>query len=328
MTRFLVVGLLPLLALQAGTLRAGQVVCSSPLFEAGEVRSGAPLAHTFKLTNKGGSAVEVSEVKPSCGCLQPKIDRRRLEPGQSAALTVEVNTLTQPEGPTTWRTVVRFKGGGKEHEVPVFVTAIVLSEVTVRPATLVVYTDTAIGHELTLLDRRPQPLSVKAALTTCPHVKARVSEPARRDGVWRWTVALEVQADCPEGRHEAMLHLHTGDRDYPELKLPFTVVKRSPRRISAIPSAVSLLGTDGQALPARVVLLGCSDEQPVLVEGVEADHPAIRCTWAAGPGPRATLRVQVDRARISGDSLQGSVQVRLSKPVPQTVLIPVRCTLR
>jgi hypothetical protein len=321
------VGLSLALAAPAGALRA-DLRCPEPLFQAGEVRGGAPLVHRFRLLNAGPTPVEVTEVKPGCGCLRPQLDRRVFRPGESGTLTVEVNTLTQPEGPNTWRAVVRLAGGGQA-ELPLFIAAVVVSEVSVRPATLVVYTDTALGHELTLRDRRPRPLTVKAAVTTCPHVRARVSGPRRDEANgWLWSVALEVQAGCPEGRHEAMLHLHTADPTYAELKVPFTVVKRAPQRVSAVPAEVSLLGAHGQALPARVVLLGSSDERPVEVEGVEVSHPAVRCTWAPGPGPRATLRIQVEAARVAGDSLQASVRVRLSKPGPQTLVIPVRCNVR
>jgi hypothetical protein len=323
----LLVGLGCALAAPAGALRA-DLRCPEPVFRAGEVRSGVPLRHRFRLVNGGPTPVEVAEVKPGCGCLRPQLDRRLFRPGEEGTLDVEVNTLTQPEGPNTWRVVVRLAGGAQA-ELPLFLTADVVSEVSVRPANLVLYTDTALSSALTLRDRRPRPLTVRAALTTCPHVRAQVSGPRRDEaGGWSWGIALEVQAGCPEGRHEAALHLHTADPTYPELQVPFTVVKRSPRQVRAVPAEVSLLGSGGQALPARVVLLGSADGRPVAVEAVEASHPAVRCTWAPGPGPRATLRIQVERDRFAGDTLEASVRVRLSKPGPQALVIPVRCALR
>jgi hypothetical protein len=250
-------------------------------------------------------------------------------PGEATTLNVEVNTLAQPGGPNTWRAVVHYLDGDQPRELPVFVTAIVVSEVSVRPAALIVRTDTAIGHEVTLMDRRPRPFGVKAALTTSQHVRASVGEPRRlEDGAWGRSVALEVLPTCPEGWHEEVLHVHTTDADYPELKVPFTVVKRPRQRVTALPATVSLIAYGDAALPARIVLLGSSDDQEVRIDGVEADSPAVHCQWAPGPGPRATLKVQVERAGVKGPSWESSVRVFVSKPAAQVVTVPVRCVVR
>jgi hypothetical protein len=143
-----------------------------------------------------------------------------------------------------------------------------------------------------------------------------------------WTLALEVLPDCPEGRHEEMLLLATTDPLYPELRVPFTVVKKARQRVTAVPGSVLLRGSASGPLPARLVLLGSSDGEEVAVAKVEADNPAIHCCWAAGPGTQATLKVQVDRAQVRGDELEGNVRVQISRPAPQTLTIPLRCLLR
>jgi hypothetical protein len=293
------------------------------------VRGGAPLAHTFTLVNRGAGAVEVTEVKPGCGCLKPRLGRGTLAPGESTTLGVEVNTLTQAEGPNCWRVLVRYQEGGRDGELTLDVTAEVVPELSVRPANLVLYTDAALGHALTLTERRERPLGLTAVRTTSPHVRPRVGE-ARRDpaGGWVRTIGLEVSPDCPEGRHEEMLLLDTEDPLYRELKVPFTVVKRARQAVSALPAEVRLIGSGDQPLPARVVLLSAADGREMGVERVESDSPAVQCRWAAGPGPRVTLRVQVDRAGLTGDALAATVRVHLSRPEGVTVTIPVHCLVR
>jgi hypothetical protein len=137
-----------------------------------------------------------------------------------------------------------------------------------------------------------------------------------------------VLPDCPAGRHEALLHLLTNDPAYPELQVPLTVIKRPRLQVRATPESVALTAVGAAPLPARVVLIGSADDRPVAVERVEADDPAVQCRWAPGPGPRATLKVQVDRARLAGPVLQTAVHVHLSQPTPQTLTVPVTCTLK
>jgi hypothetical protein len=330
MTRLSLCGtLLVVLTVPARSARADGLECAEPVFRAGDVRSGVPLAHRFAFVNRGPDAVEITDVRPSCGCLTPRLGQRRYGPGEGGTLLLEVNTLTQPPGPHTWRAVVHYRSGGQDHELELLLCAKVITEVQVQPASLSMSTDTALGHEVTVTDLRDQPLAVRGAQTSSPHVRAHLGQP-HRDGAGHWasTIRLEVLPDCPEGRHDEVLLIVTSDPAYPELKVPLTVVKRSPQRVSATPATVEISGTPGQPLPSRIVLLGCAGDEEVAVERVEADDPAVRCQWAKGPGPRATLKIQVDHTRLSGGTLHGAVRVHIVKPAPQTVTVPVACALR
>jgi hypothetical protein len=317
-----------LVGLAAPASLRGELVCEAPLFQAGTVRSGAPLRHEFRLHNTGPDPVEVLEVHSGCGCLRSALARRTFAPGEPVLVLVDAHTLGQPEGPNTWRAVVRYRSGGRAGEVPLLVRALLVREVSVSPAALVLHTESTITAELTFLDRRDRPFEPRALLTSSRHVRASAREPRRVGEGWERKVTLEVTADCPEGRHDEVLVLHTGDTGYPELKVPFTIVKKARGRVTAVPAEVSLFSAGGGPLPSRIVLLGAARDQELKVERVETSDPALACRWAPGPGARVTLRITVDRSRLSGESWQGAVRLHLSRPTPQTVVVPVRCSLR
>src|SRR5438270_11260211 len=96
-----------ILAVLAGMASAGEaraaLHCQEPAVRLGDVRAGVPLARSFELVNRGSAIVDVTEVRPSCGCLNLKLDRPRLQPGEFAVLRLDINTLTQPAGLQTWR---------------------------------------------------------------------------------------------------------------------------------------------------------------------------------------------------------------------------------
>jgi hypothetical protein len=192
---------------------------------------------------------------------------------------------------------VVYRSGEKEESLTLTVTARVVTEITVEPPVLALSTDTAIAHEITVTDRRERPLDLLAVQSSLPQLRTSLGEPRRDDqGRWCRAVRVEVLPDCPEGRHEAVLHLLTNDPTYAALNVPLTVTKRSRAGVRATPEAVSLSAAGAGPLPARIVLLDSADGRPVAVERVESDDPAVRCSWAAGPGPRATLKVQIDRS--------------------------------
>jgi hypothetical protein len=317
-----------LVLILATAVRAG-VECAEPMFQAGTVRSGTPLTHTFRLVNRGPHAVEITQVRPSCGCLAPRLEPRRLEAGGEAELAVAVNTLTQAAGAHTWQVRIQYQEDGRPGELTVVLGAHVVSEIVAEPPALTLTTGGALSYNVLLIDRRPHPLTVTAAQLTSARLRAAVGEMSVDNAGRRvCAIRVEVPADCPEGRCEDVLRILTDDPTYPELDVPVTVVKRAPRSVHALPEAVELSAPVGQPLPSRIVLLSSADGQAVVVERVEADDPAVECRWAAGPGPRVTLRIRADRARLAGDSLHSAVRIHLGSPTPQTLVVPVSCTIR
>lgn len=305
-----------------------ELECPASVVDKGEARSGLPLSHRFAFVNRGTHAVTVTAVRPSCGCLAPKLERRNFQPGESGELLLEINTLTQPAGLNSWRVTLYYKDGDSERELPLYINARLVAEISVEPPSLAIYTDTSIEHEILVIDRRTQPLIVRAVVASSPHLRTHLGELHRDEaGQWRRAIQVEVSADCPEGTHEETLRICTSDPQYTELKVPLTVVKHPHRQVSAVPNAVVLKATGEEALPARVVMLSAADERDVRIQRIELDHPAVSCSWAHGPGHQATLKIRVDRSRIVGDRLRAAVRVHLNQPAAETITIPISCLL-
>ncbi|HEV3261061.1 MAG TPA: DUF1573 domain-containing protein [Gemmataceae bacterium] len=321
------VGLL-MLALSAPRARA-DLHFEQPIFDAGAVHSGTPLVHDFRFVNAGPETIEVTEARASCGCLTPRIEPRVYRPGEHGSLRVEVHTLDQPEGFKDWRVQFCYRGGDTAHELGLHVTAHLITEVTVQPAALVVFADQPIGHEVTLTDLRPQPLSIAAVRTSSPELKSDVKgSSADPSGHQVYTISLQVTEDYREGRHDETLSIYTDDPNYRELRVPVTIVKRPRQRLVVRPNRVTLLAPPGQPAPSRIVLIQDSGNEAVVLSGVMADDPAVVCQWAQGPGPMTTVKVSVDRSRVHGQALQTTIHVHVSKPVAQELNIPLVCTLQ
>jgi hypothetical protein len=314
----------------AAPLSHGQLVCPAPDADAGTVKSGQVLSHAFRVVNRGGVAVEVVGGRTSCGCVAPLIRERTLAPGQETTVLLEINTLTQAVGPQSWSLALHSRPVGSpdaDDVLTLTVRGTVVAEVRVEPTTIVLSAD-APAPVVTLTDARPRPLNVVDVRTTLPSLVARLGE-TRQDAAGRVvrTVLLEVRPDCPVGRQEAVLSLTTDDPAYPELRVPVTVRKQARGGVRATPAEVTWGGFGSGPLPSRLVRLTAAGDAEVAVEAVEADHPALTCTWARGPGNAATLKVQADRTKIPGESLRSAVRVRLGG-TGEVLTIPVSCSLR
>ena len=73
----------------------------------------------------------------------------------------------------------------------------------------------------------------------------------------------------------------------------------------------------------RLVRLRDTQDQPIAIEGVTADDAAVSCSWAAGPDNQATLKLQVDRARLRNPTLHTQIRVQVISPVREILTIPV-----
>ncbi len=305
---------------------------AEPVASAGEVHAGAPLAHRFAFVNGGTGPVVLTELRTSCGCLAPRLEPaggplpRTVAPGERGALVLEVHTLGQSAGAHTWRLTACTQEGGQPRAQELELRGTVVAEVTVQPASLTLFTDRPAEQDIVLTDRRPHPLTVMAVQTSSPHVRGRVTGQRRDAGGGRvCAVRLDVDAGYPEGRHDEVVDLVTDDPEYRTLRVPVTVVRRTRRRLAATPDAVELRAAAGQEFPSRIVLLRDADGQPVVIERVTADDPALVCTWAEGPGALATVRVRVDRSRLPAAGLRSAIHVTTRRPVAETVTVPVTC---
>jgi hypothetical protein len=299
---------------------------ADPTKDAGEVRRGPVLAHHFAFVNEGPNAVVITEGRASCGCLTPRFSAKLLKPGDEGWLELEVNTLSQPAGPNSWRVQVFYRDGDESRETAVQLSAQLVAEIDVQPASLsILCGEQARTCEIVVTDKRPKPLTVTSSSASSPKLRTDLHKADK--GTHK--IGVEVAADYPEGRHDDVVSIYTDDPAYREIRVPVTVVKRGRQRLSAAPEQVKFEGPAGQPLPSRIVLLRDADNQAVIVDQATADDPALICRWAAGPQTMSTLKVLVDSSRLNGrTSVRSTIRVELKEPVPQTMTIPVEVTLK
>ena len=104
----------------------------------------------------------MTEVKPGCGCLRPRLDQPTLRPGEQAALTVEINTLTQAPGPNLWRAVVHYRENGKAGRADRLRPRRTEAVVSVEPASLLIHTQTAARGAFVLTERHEKALAIRS----------------------------------------------------------------------------------------------------------------------------------------------------------------------
>jgi hypothetical protein len=282
-----------------------------PTVNLGELRGGPAYQHRFEFVNAATQSIEVVDFRLGCGCLQPMLDKRVFQAGEKGVLVMNLRTLGQPNAARSWQAHVQYRQGGELREAVLVLGATIRNEITVEPSIVAMTIDTSMRQEIVIKDMRDKPLKVSAALASSPAIRVTLQPMA--NGVAK--VVLDVSREAlTAARQEETLSIYTDDPAYRQLQVPITLMRAKREGVSASPAAVEIVGTGSQ-----LVRLRAAGDQVVRVEKVDADHPDVKCTWAAGPGTDATLRIRV----ASPHGALATVRVRLSAPTGTTITIPV-----
>lgn len=302
--------------------------CPAPAVEKGEVKSGPALLHTFELTHRGAGTLTITRVEGACGCIRQSLSSGSLQPGETAKLTLEVNTLTQPEGTNRWQVAVAYKveAAGQPTiaaELSLRLSATLARLVAVTPPQLAFSTSAGASQEIRLNDSRPKPLSITKATTTSPllvvELKDRIALPVQ--GIAQ-TIAVSLSPDYPVGHRDETIVLLTNDPEYAELRIPVRILKRAASEVAAAPQRVVLNFGKEQKELSTLVQLRRNDGKMLEIASAESDHPGVTLKWSKGVGAVETVRVTITEI-ASSQSGNSTVRIKLGERADQEVVIPV-----
>lgn len=303
----------------------------APTAAKGDVKAGPPLAHTFDLIHAGAGTATITKVEGGCGCLRQTLGANVLQPGEKTKLTLEVNTLTQPDGPNRWQVGVSYKVESPgvpavTGEVLLQITATLSREFSVSPPQVAFSTAGEASQTLVVTDRRAKPLTVTKASSSSPHLTVDVAAASPAATGRTQSVVVKLAGNAPAGHRDEAVILYTDDPACPELRIPVRVLKRVPSAVTATPDAVNLRLAAGQTEASMLVQLRSPDGKAVTIAGAECDMPGVLVKCSGGSNPVATVRITLPEA-VAAQAGRCTVRVRLSESGGE-VAIPVSWAAR
>ena len=76
---------------EATAMRGPSIICDEPNFDFGSVDSQAVIDHTFVFRNVGDTTLEITQVRPACGCTVAEITERNVPPGGESRITARLS---------------------------------------------------------------------------------------------------------------------------------------------------------------------------------------------------------------------------------------------
>ncbi|MCI0700373.1 MAG: DUF1573 domain-containing protein [Planctomycetia bacterium] len=292
------------------------------------VGESSTLNHNFTITNSTTQPIEITQVRPSCGCTHAALDHTQLQPGGSATLTVNIN-LSGRSGPQRFVCEVLSATGSPylcELTTVVYPQAQFADNVvtfgTVAASSRHTRRIEFVGYAATE-EELPIDVSISSSL---PNVTV--------------TPASPVTERTPEGafcrRTPFDVNLTTSDRADASTATLIATYKLKGRaanlsigvgwRVRAVVDVMPETVFFDRAAKLsggrveRRVLLWPVDGRPVAIERVTSPHPSVEVSVTNGANPILTITFD---SRKCGTFLSGSVVVVFGGESRQSISIPV-----
>ncbi len=299
----------------------------------GTVPKGEKIKATFEVRNTGKAPLEISQVRPTCGCTVANFTHS-VAPGATGNITAEVDT-TGFTGPIS-KAVLVFSNDPATPQVNLVIKADVRAFVEVLPRPLVIFTNVLQGEpatqKLVLASADGSDFKVEsAAATSGPYqlsyreLPAKERIPDHKGSQWELTVT--VPATAPEGMLNQKIVVKTTSPKAPEVTINVTGAVRPV--VQVIPGVIDFGTVAGDALVGHNVLIINNRQGAELqlsdVKVDNADFTAELIPLQAGQRYQVAVSM---KAGVAKGTQKATLTIATNDPLRKSIAVPITATVQ
>jgi len=299
----------------------------------GTVAKGEKLRAVFEVRNTGNAPLEVTQVRPTCGCTVASFDHT-IPPGGTGKITAEVDT-TGFSGPVS-KAVLVFSNDPATPQVNVVIKADVRAFIEVLPRPLVIFRNVLQGEpateKLVLLAADGSDFKVEGAESsggpyqlTYKQMEEKERVPERKGSQWELTVT--VPANAPEGMLNHKLVVKTNAPKAREVTINVTGAVRPV--VQVIPAQVNFGTVGGDALVGQNFLVVNNRQGAELqLSDVKVDNANFSTeVIPLQAGQRYQVAVSM-KAGVPKGTQKATVTITTSDPLRKLLEVPVQAVVQ
>ncbi len=273
----LALALAPALSLAQGTGKPTLDVAEK-ILDFGVVTKGEVIKADFVIRNTGTAPLEITQVRPTCGCTVAKHDRL-IAPGATGMIHAEVDTASF-SGPNS-KAVLVFSNDPDNPQVNLVIKFDSRAFVEVFPKPLLsfnVLQGEPATDKVVVATADGSPLRITGADTGGGPFKIDYRELPEKERLpnlkgQQWEVSVTVPADAPQGMLNQKITLKTSNPKAPEVSVAVSGIVRPI--IQVVPGEINF-GTIPATAPVgrNVVLISNRQDAKLELSSVEVDNKA------------------------------------------------------
>lgn len=309
---------------------APKAVPVEPIVDFEIVPRGEVIVHTFEIRNAGDSTLELSDVRPACGCTVVEFDRS-IAPGATGKLAARVDT-SDFYGPIS-KSISVYTNDIENPQVMLVVKAEVKPFIGVVPGHArfnYVQGEDLQPVEQLLWAEDGRDFKIVEIKDPYEYVDVKISPAAaeRRNPEFegsQWMVDVHLAPNAPVGSLAEYIELTTDHPKQKTVKLPLSGFVRPRSHVT--PHELDFGKLDGGSLPLRRTLHMTNFAMgEIQVESIDTGFPALGVIAEPSskqPGHRFLLRLTIGPEMPKGD-FSTVLKIKTSDPRKPVIEVPVR----
>ena len=261
--------------LAQGATAVPKATIAEPIKDVGVVPKGDKIAHDFVIRNEGTVPLEITDVRPACGCTVAKFDHT-IAPGQTGKVNLEIDTATFG-GPVAKGATV-FTNDPANPQIELTVRADVEPFIQVKPGYaryITVQGEKEKGHIVqTLWSPDGAPLEVVSVESPYPYLKVAFHEATAEERLTdapgrQWKIDMTLDHDAaPVGALAGYLLVHV---NHPKQKLVQIPISGFVRPVIAVTPPIANFGSIELKEPKKAVLnIRAFSTEPIRITSIDA----------------------------------------------------------
>lgn len=296
-----------------------KITCDAPTFSFGEQDQDKEVTHTFSLKNEGTATLNISRVKPACGCTVATISSKVLGPGEVA--TVATRLSLKGRRGVQRKSITVESNDPKSPQYRLWITGTAVIEIGVEPSQVnfgqITGGDKPFKKEAKLISRNGDARIVEVVGTS----KRFTAEKATDDNGNATKIVVTALPPFERGYWRDEFSVKTTHPNKPEIKLQVSAMV--PEKIYVIPSTVILRGNHPKGLN-RSILIRPGTVKKFKVLGVELPVEGVRVE--VKPLGMGNHRIVIYNMPVNR-SLNGKlIWILTDVPGKERISIPIRVT--
>jgi hypothetical protein len=299
----------------------------------GTVAKGEKIHAIFEVRNAGKAPLEISQVRPTCGCTVANFDRT-IPPGGTGKIVADVDT-TGFSGPIS-KAVLVFSNDPATPQANLVIKADVRAFIEVLPRPLVIFRNVLQGEpaseKLVLASADGSDFKVQSAEAsggtyqlTYRELPEKERVPDRKGSQWELTVT--VPANAPEGMLNQKIVVKTTAPKAPEVTINVTGAVRAV--VQVIPAQVNFGTVAGDALVGQNFLVVNNRQGAELqLSDVKVDNSNFATeVIPLQAGQRYQVAVSL-KAGVPKGTQKATVKITTSDPLRKLIEVPVQAVVQ
>jgi hypothetical protein len=298
----------------------------------GTVSKGDVIKATFEVKNTGTAPLEITQVRPTCGCTVADFDKT-VAPGGTGKIQAQVNTAAF-SGPIT-KAILVFSNDPDNPQVNLVVKADVRSFVEVLPRPLLnfnVLQGEPATDKVVLTTADGSPMKITGVDTGGGPYKVDYRELPEKERLPnykgpQWEVTVTVPADAPQGLLTQKITVSTTAAKAPQVPLNVTGIVRPI--IQVVPGEVNFGVVSSTAPIGRnVILINNRQESNLELSEAKVSDSAFKADIVPlTAGQRYQVAVSLIPGAAKGEH-KGTLTITTNDPSRPTIQVPVEATVQ